>query len=154
MANVVRKYYDFLSGFPGGKRLFSRIIGWVAPYTGTIGMRVTEVHHGYARIEMRDGRRVRNHLKSIHAMALMNLAEITSGIAFMYAVPENARSILKGISIEYLKKGRGTLHGECSFMPPEVVEGRSEHYLDIDIKNTAGEMVARARAHWLLGLEK
>ena len=38
--NVLREFWDRVSGLPGGKRLVSRIIGRAAPYTGSIGARV------------------------------------------------------------------------------------------------------------------
>jgi acyl-coenzyme A thioesterase PaaI-like protein len=94
-----------MAPLPMGKQLFSRAAGLVAPYTATIGAQVVEFEPGYARVSMADRRAVRNHLRCVHAVALVNLAELTGNLALIAAMPSDARMIVKGLSIEYLKKG-------------------------------------------------
>lgn len=125
----------------------------MAPYTGSIGAIVRELGDGFARVEMKDRRRVRNHLNSIHAIALANLGEVASGLALMYALPPEARAILVEISIEYIKKARGTLTAECRpDLPDFTIEG--EHEMTSVIRDESGDEVARARARWLIGPAK
>lgn len=122
----------------------------MAPYTGTIRPRVEELREGYARVSMRDRRGVRNHLSSVHAIAMMNLAEVSSGLALLYALPDDARAILTGLSIEYQKKGRGTLTAEALVQVPASNE-RREYEFDSVIRDAAGDTVATATARWLVG---
>ena len=139
-----------LSGKPGGKWLFSVMVGRMAPYTGTISPRVDELRPGYARVHLTDRRAVRNHLRSVHAIALMNLAEVASGLAMLAGLSADARAILTGLSIEYVKKARGTLVAESSFEPPKSTE-RREHVIPAVIRDAGGDEVARAEARWLVG---
>ena len=146
----MRRIWGVLSKLPGGTLAFSRILGRMAPYTGTIAPHVVEIRHGYARVQMQDRRAVRNHLDSVHAIALMNLAEVSSGVAMMASIPDDARGILTGLSIAYLKKARGLLTAECTCEPPASSE-RREITIEAIIRDEAGDEVARAQARWLIG---
>jgi acyl-coenzyme A thioesterase PaaI-like protein len=146
----VRRTWERLHRIPGGKRLFSRMIGNMAPYSGSIGAVVDELRPGYARVVLADRRRVRNHLRSVHAIALANLGELATGLATMAALPADARGILTGLQMTYLKKARGTLSAECAVELEPGAE-RREVVVVGEIRDAAGEVVARCAATWLIG---
>ncbi|HEU4730922.1 MAG TPA: DUF4442 domain-containing protein, partial [Kofleriaceae bacterium] len=50
--NLLRDLWNLLSGMPAGKLLFSRLVGRMAPYTGTIHATVTVLRAGYAEVQM------------------------------------------------------------------------------------------------------
>src|SRR4051812_47961888 len=135
---------------PAGKRVFSRLVGRLAPYTGSIHATVTVLRAGYAEVQMPDRRAVRNHLDCVHAMALANLAELTGNVALMYSLPDDARFIVSGMDIAYTKKARGTITaiGE----PPIPRTSARAHYdVHVTLRDAGGDEVARAILHSLVG---
>jgi len=147
---TLRRYWLSLSARPGGKWLFSKLLGLYVPYTGSIAARVETLQPGHAVVTLNDRRKVRNHLHSVHAIALINLAEMTTGLTLMNSLPDNTRGILVGIQMEYLKKARGRLTAQCRCKIP-VDNREQEVCLSGEIRNADGELVARATANWLIG---
>jgi acyl-coenzyme A thioesterase PaaI-like protein len=98
---------------------------------------------------MADRRAVRNHLHSIHAIALANLAEVTSGLAMTAGLPASVRGIVTGLEMTYTKKARGTLVAECTSTIPTVTD-RLEFPVTATIRDQAGDIVATGTARWLL----
>lgn len=150
---LLRQLWQRFSRKPGGKWLFSRALGKYVPYSGTLGAQVSVLEPGRCVVLLRDRRVVRNHLRSIHAMALANLAEMTTGLALMNSLPDRMRGILTGFNIDYLIKARGELSAECRCEIPQG-DAEQEFQLTGEILNTDGEVVAIARASWLIGPEK
>lgn len=149
----LRRYWNAIAPLPGGKWLFSRLLGQIVPYTGSIGATVQTLEPGHCEVSLRDRRKVRNHLHSVHAIALCNLGEMTTGLALLNSLPDKTRGILTQLSVNYIKKARGQLTGSCHC---DIPSDNQEHKYRLtgEIRNTQGELVAEVEAHWLVGPEK
>jgi len=135
-----------------GRCIFNLLIHWMVPYTGTIHPQVLEMEPGRSCVKIKDRRRVRNHLQSIHAVALMNLGEAASGLAVMSSIPANARAILTHLEIDFLKKARGPLTAIGEFKSTATDYSKNKDYdASASIYNEAKEEVARVKALWRIG---
>lgn len=135
------------STVPGGQWLFNVLMARMVPYTGALGARVVDLSPGHAVCVLHDRRGVRNHLDSVHAVALANLAELCSGTAMLTALPPGSRGIVVRIEIDYLKKARGTLTARADVQMPPVTKP-TEMYPEAAIFDVAGDIVAKARVTW------
>jgi len=137
-----------------GRRFYSLLLGRMAPYSGSIRPLVLHLEPGYARIALRDRRALRNHLHSIHAIALANLGELASGLAMLAALPDDVKAIVTGLEIEYLKKARGRLQAEGRAEPPGVITEPTTQIVQAEIRDETGDIVARLNVHWQLRLKE
>lgn len=139
-----------LSRYPGGKWLFSKLFGRAVPYSGSVGPRIRVLEAGHAEVEIPDRRSNRQHLGSVHAIALMNVAEMASGLAMMAGLPPTVRGIVTALSMTYHKKARGTIRAVAHVEVPVITEDR-----DFDVKaecfDREGALVATGTVRWRLG---
>jgi uncharacterized protein (TIGR00369 family) len=121
----------------------------MVPYSGSLGATVARLDPGHAVVSLRDRRRVRNHLGSVHAIALANLGELASGLAALTALPPGVRGIVTDLNVSYLKKARGPLMAESRVSMPQV-QSVTEQQVLAEIRDEADDVVARVHATWRL----
>jgi acyl-coenzyme A thioesterase PaaI-like protein len=144
---LIRTLWPRMNWLPGGKRLFAFFLARFIPYTGSMGPLIQKIDRGLSEVLLRDRKAVRNHLDSIHAIALINVGELASGLALMSLLQDTQMGILVKIEAHYLKKARGDLvaKGFCSPIP---LECQGEWPVTSEIYNQAGEVACRVFATW------
>ena len=95
--------YQRISRWPAGRWLFSRLVCWKAPYFASIAPRIEVLEPGRGIATLAHRRRVTNHLGTVHAIALCNLAEFVGGLTCDVSIPPSMRWIPKGMTVAYLK---------------------------------------------------
>lgn len=89
---------------------------------------------------------MRNHIGTVHAIALCNLAELAGGMMMEAGTPRGMRWIPKGMAVEYLRKASGTVRAVATPLAPvETREAGHEVPVDVEIRDRADTPVFRAR---------
>ena len=145
MSASVLPLYRKVSAWPLGHWLFSRLVCFKAPYFAGIRpvMTLLEPNRAEAAIDHRRG--VSNHLGTVHAIALCNLAEFVGGLMTDASIPSTMRWIPRGMTVEYLKKAVGRQHAVATpaFAPHESKDGY-ELPVEVVVTDPQGEAVFRA----------
>ncbi|MDB5980022.1 MAG: hypothetical protein JWQ69_1037 [Pseudomonas sp.] len=98
---------QFLTMFnTAGPEKFSAMVCQMAPYFSTIEPKLIELRAGRAEVQVPFRREITNHLGTVHAIALCNAAELVAGTMTDVSIPEGARWIPKGMTVEYLAKAK------------------------------------------------
>ncbi|MFZ5855825.1 MAG: hotdog fold domain-containing protein [Chloroflexota bacterium] len=136
--------WERMSKWAGGKWVFSQLVCWKAPYFGSIRPRFVELRPGYCEVRIQKRWAVLNHIGTVHAIAMCNMAEIAGGIMTDVTIPTTHRWIPKGMSVEYLKKAGTNLRAVAELTPiPAFGEG-ADLPVTINILDAKGQVVCRA----------
>jgi len=134
--------YHRMTRWPFGHWLFSRAFCFKAPYFGSISPRVVALEANRCEATIEDRRKVRNHIGTVHAIALCNLAELCMGAMAEASIPAGMRWIPKSMSVQYLKKARGRMRGVATPTIPFAVSAAGyELPVQVDVFDPAGERV-------------
>ena len=102
--------YSALNSLIFGKIAYSKMISCISPYSGSIDPIIDHFDSRMVKCSINETFFIKNPFKSIHALALGNLGELTSGLLMVnYLQNFNKRGIITQIDIKYHKKARGVI---------------------------------------------
>ena len=143
--------YRRITRWPGGHWMFARAVCWRAPYFASIAPRIAVLEPGRCEASIAHRRKVTNHIGTVHAIALCNLAEFAGGLMTDVSIPPTMRWIPKGMQVDYLGKANGTMRAVATPDVPavEAAEGY-ELPVTVVVTDTKDQAVFRARiAMWV-----
>jgi acyl-coenzyme A thioesterase PaaI-like protein len=151
MSTSLLALYTKITRWPFGHWLFSKAVCFKAPYFGSISPVITRLEHSRCEAVIKDRRAVHNHIGSVHAIALCNLAELCAGLMTDASLPDGMRWIPKGMTVSYLKRAKGRMHATAT--PVIAIVPASEGYdlpVNVDVLDDAGDKVFHAEIRmWL-----
>lgn len=143
-ASTALRAWQSLARWPGGRWLFTRAVCFRAPYFAGIRPAVVELRPGHCEVRMRKRRAVTNHLGTVHAIAMCNMAELAGGLAMDAALPGTHRWIPRAMSVEYLRKATTHLRAVAEVPPVQLAAAAADVPVAVEVTDAAGERVFRA----------
>lgn len=135
--------YNKMSKLPAGNWLFSKALCVVAPYFGSIKPRFDELRPNYCQVSIKKRRSVQNHIGTVHAIAMCNMAELAGGTMTDVSIPKKARWIPAGMTVKYVKKAKTDLIAIADGSDLDwTVNG--DVIVPVIVKDTQGEIVFTA----------
>ena len=149
------KIWKTLEAKPAGKWTFSKQQSLKAPYFSSISPLFEQLRPDYCEVSIKKHRAVLNHIGTVHAIAMCNMAELAGGTMTDVTVPNTHRWIPKGMQVEYIQKASTDLVAVATPAQSNFVwnEG-SDYVVNVEVKNTAQELVFRATITMWVSLKK
>lgn len=132
-----------LKNYPLGTKIFSKLVCLKAPYFATIRPHIYELQSGTCKLRMKKRRSVTNHLGTVHAIAMCNMAELCAGLAIDSSLDSHLRWIPKGMQVKYLKKAESNLECMAQINVQSIELGDNE--VEVFVKNLKEEIVFSAK---------
>lgn len=143
-SNATLRIWSKLKGVPLGKWLFSTLLAFKAPYFRTISAQFVTLDAQHCTIQMKKRWRVQNHIGTVHAIAMCNMAELAAGVLTEVAVPSSHRWIPKGMTVEYLRKAETDLTATARPLHSVDWAGNMDYPVEVLVNNSRNETVFRA----------
>lgn len=143
--NNVLKIWTFLQHTPVGKWTFSKLISVKAPYFKSISAIFEQLEPHYCKIKLKKQRAVLNHIGTVHAIAMCNMAELAGGAMTEVSIPQHYRWIPKGMTVEYLKKAETDLVAIATPADHRYTwSANSTYVVKVEVLDASDQLVFRA----------
>jgi acyl-coenzyme A thioesterase PaaI-like protein len=135
-----------LSARPGGSLMFSIAAMARVPYFASVLPHVRRMEPGLAEVDVPKWFFVHNHLKTVHAIASCNAAEMAMGMLMEATVPTTHRWIPKAMNVRYLAKATTALRATARLDPPDfgAVTDGAEFVVPVSVTDRHGTEVVHA----------
>ena len=135
--------YNKITKLPAGNWIFSKAVCLVAPYFGSIKPNFDELRPNFCQVSIKKRRRVQNHIGTVHAIAMCNMAELAGGTMTDVSIPKKARWIPAGMTVQYVKKAKTDLVAIADGTGLDwTING--DVIVPVKVRDTAGETVFTA----------
>ena len=134
------------------RRAITFAMSRMVPYIGTSLLVVEEMTAGRVVVSVKNVRTVQNHIKGVHAGAMILIAETASGFVTAMNLPDNRLPLIKSIKVEFRRRTKGAMRAVATLTPEQreriMGEERGDLLVETHVTDESGEEPIRCEMLW------
>lgn len=148
--NRLEKTVSKLSKYPNA--IMSFAIGRAVPFTGTSGVRYEKMTKERVIVSIKNRPKVRNHIKQIHAAAMVLLAETATGMVVGMNVPDDKIPLIKSLKTNFVRRSKGAMRAEAWLTEEQIqqilTQEKGEVLVPVKVTDESGESPVECEMLW------
>ena len=133
--------------------LLSYVFNSNIKYAGTTGIEIVEWNTHQVVVNLKNRRKIQNHLGGIHATAMATLAESTSGMIFGIHLNDTTHiPLLKRMEIQYVKRAIGDLQAVATITQDQIDEiqttSKGSSIIQVNVTDDTGNEPIKCEMEW------
>ncbi|TQV80293.1 DUF4442 domain-containing protein [Aliikangiella coralliicola] len=154
MKNQLAKIVDKLQSKPKWLRgwLLDFALGSTIKFIGTAGLHCEELTQQRACFLLKNRKKVRNHIGTVHAAATSLVAETASGMVIGMNIPDDKTPVLKTMHIDYVKRSTGNLRAVATIEQAQIEQlhqvEKGDTVISVVVTDEAGVEPVECQMTW------
>jgi len=126
--STLRTLYSKIMKLPAPIQMpvFTLAFGSAVKFFKTAKLRFINVTPSYALCEVKNRRRVQNHINGVHAVGMALIAESATGVLVGLNVPASSIPVIKSMHVDYVKRATGSMRAEARLTEEQIMMMQTE----------------------------
>ncbi|HEV7347476.1 DUF4442 domain-containing protein [Telluribacter sp.] len=150
LQKTVRRFMEMPKGLQ--MPMLSYAIGNVVRYVGTTGVRFELMTEREVVVALPNRKKVQNHIKQIHAGAMILLAETASGMVVGMNVSDTCVPVIKTIKADFVKRSQGAMRATARLTDEQIQlireTEKGETTVEVHVVDAEGKEPVLVQAVW------
>ncbi|WP_288107952.1 DUF4442 domain-containing protein [Limnobacter sp.] len=136
--SMLQKVYAQVDKLPAAlkAKAFTVIFGRAVKYFRTSGLRFEWIEPNHSIVVIKNRKYVQNHIGTVHAVAMIMIAESATGALVGLNVSGNAVPVIKRMEVDYRKRASGDMRAEAMLTSEQITMMQTEERGEVDVAVT------------------
>ncbi|NVJ51170.1 MAG: DUF4442 domain-containing protein [Gammaproteobacteria bacterium] len=132
--------------------LLNYLLGSTIKFVGTAGVKCQTLTREESVWTLKNRKKVRNHIKGVHAAAMGLLAETATGMVIGMNVPDDRTPVIKSMKVSYLKRAAGDLTAVAKLTGEQIQyildNEKGEMLVPVEVTDSEGKQPIECEMLW------
>ena len=150
LQRTIKRFDKVPAAFRG--RLISMAFSRAVPYINTSGCVFEKITPEEVIVSVVNRRKVQNHIKGVHAVAMALLAETSTGFVVGMNLPDDKLPLIKSMTVEYKRRSQGSMRAVAHLTEEQKQmireQDKGEVLVPVKITDESGEEPIQCQMLW------